>query len=164
MRVPYFSLFALFGLSLLWAPHFLAAQAPADVRGVITLAANLPNPTLTPGAVLTEDVAKICAPGFGRSARHTAHALKRAIYAEYHVTPQRSRYEIDHLIPLELGGADVRANLWPRSDDTPDARDKDRLADFLRREVCAGHVSLREAQRAIAHDWHQAYRKYLGGF
>lgn len=163
MRVPYFSLFALLGLSLLWAPHFFAAQAPAEVRTLVGFAASLPNPTLTPGAVLTEDVAKICAPGYARSVRHTAYALKRAIYAEYHVTPQAGHYEIDHLIPLELGGADVAANLWPESYDAPgDAHAKDRLENFLHREVCSGRVPLRVAQRAIAQDWRAAYRKYIG--
>jgi hypothetical protein len=163
MRVPYLSLFAILGLSLLWAPHFFAAQAPAEVRSLVGIAASLPNPTLTPGAVLTEDVATICARGYARSVRHTAYALKRAVYAEYHVTPQSGHYEIDHLIPLDLGGADVAANLWPESYQTPGAaRMKDRLENFLHREVCAGHVPLREAQRAIAQDWRVAYRTYLG--
>jgi hypothetical protein len=163
MRVPYFSLLALLGVYILVTAPFNDTRVPAFARGVVAVASNLPDPTLTPGAVLTTDAAKICTAGFARSVRHTAYALKRAIYAEYHVVPQSGRYEIDHLIPIALGGADVAANLWPHLHDTPSrAGDKDRLENFLHREVCAGRLPLHLAQTEIATDWRAAYRKYLG--
>jgi hypothetical protein len=164
MRVPYFSLLAVLGVYIVaTAPGINDAHAPAMVRTLVDAAANLPDPRLTPGAVLTSDVARICAPGYARSVRHAAYALKLAIYAEYHLTPHAGRYEIDHLIPLELGGADVAENLWPQSYDAPgNAGKKDRLENFLHREVCAGKLPLREAQAEIAGNWRAAYRKYLG--
>ncbi len=130
MRVPYFSLLALFGLYVLWGPGMPDAKMPelaksvigtastmSDVASVAAAASNLPDPHLTPGAVSTVDVAQICSPGFAKAVRHTSRALKLAVYAAYRIAPDSGRYEIDHLIPLELGGADVAANLWPESYD-----------------------------------------------
>ena len=38
---------------------------------------------------------------------------------------------------------------------------KDELEVVLPQLVCAGTLTLRQAQDAIATDWHQAYRKYV---
>ena len=37
---------------------------------------------------------------------------------------------------------------------------KDRLENFLHVEVCAGHIAVQDAQKAIASDWVAAYRGY----
>jgi hypothetical protein len=69
-------------------------------------------------------------------------------------------YELDHLVPLELGGAprDI-ANLWPQPwDGEANAHMKDAVETFLNREVCRGAVQLVDAQRAIATDWLGVYR------
>lgn len=163
MRVPYFSLLALLGLYVLaTAPSYTDARVPSHATS--SAAAILPDPALTPGAVRTMDVTRICAPGYARAARHTAAALKLAIYAAYKLTPHTGYYVIDHLIPLELGGDDVAANLWPEDEHAADgnAHDKDRLENFLHREVCAGRMPLRQAQAEIAGNWLAAYHKYLG--
>lgn len=123
-----------------------------------------PNPQLTPGAVLTTDLSRICVPGYTKTVRHTSGELKHFIYREYHIDPRGGHYEIDHLIPLEVGGADVAANLWPESYDTEpwNAQVKDRLENYLHAEVCAGSIPIEQAQREITADWITAYRKYLG--
>ncbi len=123
-----------------------------------------PDPTLTPGAVLTADVATICQPGYSKTVRHTSGRLKAAIYREYGIDKTSSHFEIDHLISLELGGADVAANLWPQSYDTErwNAHSKDRLENRLHELVCAGRLPIERAQREIASDWIAAYEKYLG--
>jgi hypothetical protein len=71
---------------------------------------------------------------------------------------------VDHLISLELVGADVAANLWPQSYDTQpwNAHLKDKLEDWLHALVCAGRLPLEQAQREIAVDWIAAYEKYVG--
>jgi hypothetical protein len=124
----------------------------------------LPDPRLTPGAVLTSDAAIVCQPGYAKTVRHTSGQLKHEIYAEYGIPPRAGHYEIDHLIPLGIGGADVAANLWPQSYDTApwNARVKDRLEDRLHAMVCVGAVPIQQAQREIAVYWIGAYRKYLG--
>jgi hypothetical protein len=124
----------------------------------------LPNPQLTPGAVLTTDLSKICQPGYTKTVRHTSGALKHEVYAEYGIKLDSGRYEIDHLIPLELGGADVRANLWPESYDTEpwNAAVKDKLENDLHVEVCARLIPIEQAQKGIAEDWIATYQKYIG--
>ena len=125
-----------------------------------------PDPSLTPGAVLTSDAAQVCHEGYSRSVRHTSGRLKHEIYVEYGIDRGRhfgaGHYEIDHLIPLSLGGADVRANLWPESYDTQpwNAEVKDRLELRLLRLVCSGQVPLRQAQAEIARNWIAAYARY----
>jgi len=124
----------------------------------------LPDLKLTPGAVLTTDAAKICQPGYSREVRHTPGALKHQVYVEYGIDKDTGHYEIDHLIPLGIGGADSRENLWPESRDTKpwNAVVKDRLENYLHGEVCSGHFTVADAQIAIQSNWIAAYRKYLG--
>ena len=124
----------------------------------------LPDPKLTPGSVLTTDKTIICQPGYSKSVRHTSGRLKHEVYQEYGINKKGGHYEIDHLIPLSIGGADVRENLWPESRDTQpwNASAKDRLENYLHNGVCAGRIQVEEAQKAIASDWIGAYQTYLG--
>ena len=70
-------------------------------------------------------------------------------------------YEIDHLIPLCLGGSDDPLNLWPQPRRSIEriwnAEAKDRL------EVCEGQVDIATAQEAFASDWIAAYQTYYEG-
>jgi hypothetical protein len=69
--------------------------------------------------------------------------------------------ELDHLVPLELGGADGLGNIWPQCG--PDDvslkqryfKQKDHVENYLAEEVKAGRIPLAEAQRGIARDWTQ---------
>jgi hypothetical protein len=73
-------------------------------------------------------------------------------------------YEIDHLIPLCLGGSDDFSNLWPQPRRTIEpkwnAEAKDRLERLLCDMVCNGQIEIGTAQEAIAKDWIAAYQKY----
>ena len=77
---------------------------------------------------------------------------------------QHPDYEIDHLIPLCLGGSDDFSNLWPQPRRTIEpkwnAEAKDRLEHMLCQMVCNGQLDIATAQEAIATDWIAAYRKY----
>lgn len=73
-----------------------------------------------------------------------------------------SAYELDHLIPISLGGAPLDArNLWlqPRQGQA-NAGDKNVLVYVLWRLVCTGQVPLKVAQHDIRHDWTRAYQVY----
>jgi hypothetical protein len=122
-----------------------------------------PDPHLTPGAVLTTDPATVCVPGYAKTVRHTSGKLKAQVYRAYRIDKKAGHFEVDHLISLELGGADVAANLWPESYDTApwNAHIKDRLEDRLHALVCAGKMTIEEAPRAIAEDWIAAYQRYV---
>jgi hypothetical protein len=125
----------------------------------------VPDPTLTPGAVRTTDVALICSAGT-RELRHWSRERDDFILREYGLPAgPHPQYEIDHLVPLGLGGADDDKNLWPepRRSIEPqwNAEAKDRLEWRLRDLVCGGQLDVREAQKAIAEDWTEAYRKFI---
>jgi len=124
--------------------------------------ADLPDDRLTPGAIdKTVTRAEVCTAGFSHTRRHTSDALKAAVYAEYGIREHRpGDYEIDHRVPLELGGADVKANLWPESYRSEwSAHLKDQLENAMRRDVCAGRVPLAAAQLVFLGDWIAVYRE-----
>src|SRR4051794_8031273 len=75
---------------------------------------SVPNPRLTPGDVLTTDLETIKEPNYSRSVRNVSHAEKRAVALRYGIRPsQLDGCEVDHLIPLSLGGSNTIENLWP---------------------------------------------------
>jgi hypothetical protein len=124
--------------------------------------ATVPDPTLTSGAVRTTDVVEICSTPTS-TLRHWNRDRTDRIMAEYgRPTGPRPNYEIDHLIPLCLGGADADANLWPepRRSIEPEfnAERKDALERRLCQMVCAGELDAAEAQAEIRDDWTASYR------
>ena len=71
-------------------------------------------------------------------------------------------YELDHLIPIAIGGAPLNVrDLWlqPRRGQA-NAADKNVLAYVLWRLVCEHRVPLQTAQRDISRDWTSAYQLY----
>lgn len=87
--------------------------------------------------------------------------IKREQMAAYGLQGQPlSGEELDHLVPLELGGAPLDiANLWPEPwTGEPNAHEKDAVENFLNREVCRGTMQLADAQHAIATNWLAVYR------
>jgi hypothetical protein len=147
-------------LTLLFALAVSASAAAAD--------SILPNSALTPGATFDVTVAQICARGYARSVRKVPRSARRAVFARYGLSYAPQRYELDHLVPLELGGSNAVENLWPepyaiaKAGVEMGARVKDRLEDELHRRVCARSMSLRTAQAAIRGFWTNAYRATLG--
>ncbi|CAB4243682.1 conserved exported protein of unknown function [Methylacidimicrobium sp. AP8] len=125
----------------------------------------LPDPQLTPGDTFPVSRSDVCTPGYAKKVRDVPWEEKREVLRRYGIPlADRRDYEIDHLIPLSLGGSNSIRNLWPQSRKTQpwNARKKDFLEDRLHKLVCSGKVDLAEAQKAIATDWIEAYRKYIG--
>ncbi|MDE3096656.1 MAG: HNH endonuclease [Chloroflexota bacterium] len=125
----------------------------------------MPNPTLTPGDVIAGVTpAQVCTPGYARSVRFVPASEKIRVYAEYGVSAHAyGAYEVDHLVPLELGGSNDIKNLWPQpAVPVPGFHEKDDLELRLHDLVCRGRLDLHAAQRAIAGDWLAAYRRYIG--
>jgi hypothetical protein len=122
--------------------------------------ASLPDHALTPGVTRPLTVQALCTTKWGLDRRAVTVKMKRDVARSYDVPwEKRGNYEFDHLIPRELGGADDVRNLWPQP--WPQAREKDRLENALRKAVCARRVALSVAQRAIADDWVAAYHTYV---
>jgi hypothetical protein len=87
-------------------------------------------------------------------------SLKRTVYAEYGITTHASgQYEVDHLVSLELGGSNSIANLWPElASPGPGFHEKDKVENYLHRQVCSGAMTLASAQRHIAANWVVTYK------
>src|SRR5258708_33082463 len=86
--------------------------------------------------------------------------MKLDVYAECAITMHGpGDYEVDQLIPLELGGSNSIKNLWPESHRTApwNAQVKDRLEGKLHELVLRGQLDLKTAQQAIAVNWIEAY-------
>jgi hypothetical protein len=130
----------------------------------------LPDPRCTPGSidpgVTQADIrSTICKKGWTNTVRppesQTEQFKYDVAYPAYR-TPRSERTELDHLVPLELGGSNDATNLWPEYPPTPNPKDK--VEDALNAAVCEGRVSLTAAQDAIAADWLTAEKKLgLGG-
>lgn len=123
----------------------------------------LPDRTCTPGAIdpaVTQATIQrtICARGYTatvRPAESDTGRYKHESLAEYGMT-YRPTIEYDHLVPLELGGANSVSNLWPEPNTARAAgvnNPKDTVETALRDAVCGGRISLSAAQRAIATNW-----------
>jgi len=128
-----------------------------------TQAATLPEPTLTPGAVVRIDREQLCTANYPKN-RTVPVSLQRRVFEEYGIfRAQPNAYEIDYLITPALGGADDIRNLWPQSYSSTvwNARVKDALEDRMKDLVCNGDLDLAAAQSEIASDWIAAYKKYF---
>jgi hypothetical protein len=121
----------------------------------------LPDPQKTPGHATYHSAATVCAIKSTKDERNVPDSVKQEVYADYgeakcagHCSgPQGC--EIDHLISLELGGANTIDNLWPQPYDSEwNAHDKDRLEGKLHQMICkAKTITLKDAQKEIATDW-----------
>ena len=151
---------------------------PEPTTGHVTIAASgaiLPNHERTPGAtnpaVSQATIhSTICVAGWTSTIRPSSTfttALKRQQLASgyaYHGDTLIGDYEEDHLISLELGGSAASPlNLWPEPYVAAiGARTKDKVENRLHAMVCSGTLSLARAQQAIALNWWNAYRAYVG--
>lgn len=93
--------------------------------------------------------------GWASRHRHVTSAQRHRIFVRYRI-PYRlhSRYELDHLIALELGGSNADRNLWP---ERGFPNEKDKVENRLHRAVCNGSITLRAAQRRLAGGWTRRY-------
>jgi hypothetical protein len=128
---------------------------------------NLPDKNLTGGSVRTGNRDAAC--GHAKESRGRMNVVRRdEILRRYGLPPGiHPDYQIDHLIPLCLGGSDDPSNLWPQPrrsiEDTWNAEAKDRLERLMCRMVCDGQIDIAVAQEAFATDWIAAYHAYYEG-
>src|SRR4051812_27830991 len=140
--------------------------APVRKRTGCEVHGPLPDAGCTPGARYSRvGKAQVCRPGYASSVRHVTESTKDAVYAAYGMSRHFNGAdgEVDHLVSLELGGSNIRANLFPEAAmPRPGSHEKDRLENRLHAEVCSGAITLRRAQRLVASDWIAAYHARFG--
>lgn len=128
-----------------------------------------PDPKCTPGAIdpkVTQSNIKstICTSGYTKTVRPSTSVtdkIKVERMKAYGYTGSLSNYELDHLIPLELGGnpSSVK-NLWPEPwYGNNSAKEKDKFENYLHTQVCSGKMSLGTAQFEITSDWIKYWSK-----
>ena len=131
----------------------------------MTLGGLRPNHAFTPGETFPGVTAQqVCVTGYARSVRNVLAAQYVEVYASYGIPyPEPAgSYELDHLVPLELGGDNTNRNLWPEPAlPVPGFHQKDQLENYLHDAVCGGRLTLADAQAGIASDWIALYRQYL---
>ena len=133
-------------------------------------APHLPDPSKTPGRAAKRTARAVCGMPNTKDERHVTQATKKAVYDAYEVArcggycSGSEGCEVDHLISLELGGANTPDNLWPQPyQGLWNAHDKDRLENRLKAMVCKEKsIALAQAQAEVATDWISAYKKYIG--
>lgn len=122
-----------------------------------------PDPACTPGAVFaaaSTPLEKICVQGYTKTVRNVPQKLRKSVFAEYGISlpVPRGAYEVDHFIPLAIGGSNDIANLFPQpAKPPPGFHEKDIVENYLHQEVCAGRVALSVAQRQISENWLDIY-------
>jgi hypothetical protein len=115
----------------------------------------LPNPKLTPGRVAQSEKERL----------GVTVEMEQKVFARYRLPwSSRPAYKIDHLIPLELGGADTIDNLWPqRLRARPYGPDrKELLTEVLLQRIARKQMTLEQAQEQISRDWIDAFIDHLG--
>jgi hypothetical protein len=131
----------------------------------------LPDPDCTPGAVNPTVNANVLRnPSFRTNCVRdgaTTAAEKRSVYAAYGITPPKKNSgksqtcEIDHLVSIELGGADTLDNLWPQCAPRGVAlkrrwfKVKDLVENSLAKQIKTESEEPEGLQRGIAEDWSQ---------
>ena len=137
-----FGVFALPAVGLVAAPAGAQDEGRARVHGAVD------------GRVTQETIQRtICQRGYTASVlppRVFTDAAKRRLMNGH--GGSRSDYELDHLIPIGLGGHPTSSsNLWLQPWPAAAMKDRDELR--LHRDVCAGRMTLDEAQREMLAVW-----------
>jgi len=135
---------------------FLSATAVShadDIEAVLGLPVD---PSVTQGNIQST----ICAKGRTKTMRPMWPVIVRIKREKQRVAADplevdHSRFELNHPIPLALGGAaadprNLALKPWV------EAREKEAIEACLSVAVCIGRISLREAQQAIWRDWRAA--------
>jgi predicted aspartyl protease len=124
-----------------------------------------PDNRLTPGAVdPTATAAAACVPGYARAHRPPlSHEQGMAICVEYGIAPVSGQFELDHRVPVELGGLTVVANLWPEPYfGNWNAHQKDFLENRAHALVCSCAITLHDGQAIFLGDSIAGYERLIG--
>jgi hypothetical protein len=123
-----------------------------------------PDRRCSPGAIYSGlSVSVLCSTGFHTSSiRNVSETERHQVEIEYGLAPRAygSALEIDHIVPLEAGGSNDIANLYPER--APGFHAKDTLENKVHELVCSGELRLADAQRSIAADWRRLYERVFG--
>ena len=112
------------------------------------------------GMIASTNPAEVCSLDYAHRHRsHLTQETRRAEFAKAGVDwADRANYELDHIVPLCLGGADTPENRTPQP--LAEALAKDAVEKFACKAVCNEHtMSLEKAQSIFLDDQWRAWRE-----
>lgn len=116
----------------------------------------MPDPHIVPGSVFAQvKLADIQESGYSKRVRDVPESLKKTICERDGVKwEDHDKYEVDHLIPLALGGSNSTSNLWCQPKfGQHNALQKDAVERRVLKMVRDEEMDLREAQTKFGKDW-----------
>jgi hypothetical protein len=134
------------------APH--SASAPRPASGAQPYDPHQLDPRVTQATVSST----IAVRGYTSKVRPPASvtsAIKRRLMREHHYDAPLSAYELDHFIPLEVGGSSNLANLW--LEPIAEAKRKDQDENYAHEMVVSGAWTLARGQQYIRDHWRIYY-------
>lgn len=148
------------------SPRTILIPAPDAPVEAPTAAAPLRQPVFAPGAINAEVTQQnlastICSRGWTATIRPPVSYTNRLKLAQmplygYPAETDPRTIREDHREPLEIGGAPRDpANLWPEP--RREAQAKDRLETAVKRDVCAGRLTLQQGQAIFFGDFWREY-------
>lgn len=160
---------ALFPLGRIVAPHDTGGQtssvaraaAPASSTAIAPAGANesaIDTSQLDPRVTQATVAYTIGVSGWSKRVRPSVDVtrpIKLRLMCEHGYTAPTSAYELDHFIPLEVGGSSDLSNLW--LEPIAEARAKDRDENFVHRKVVTGEWTLAQGQQYIRDHWRIYY-------
>ncbi len=144
-------------------PDLAGAALPDFVMPLISGGVSLPKTALTPGAVTTTDATTVCNLAQHASPPSVPSTVKLAIDISYgYITSiEQNKYGFDFLVPYDLGGAPVQANIWPAAIRGTGFYQKLQTDARLREMVCRRTLTLAQAQHALEANWYAAWLRYV---
>jgi len=114
-----------------------------------------PDNACTPGAYRVLSRSAVCTP---KDRPGLSAADRREVLSGYGVPGWSGKSgELDHRVPVFLGGLTVEDNIWPERGSIPNR--KDALEVLVRRRVCVDRtMRVRTAVRLFLADWRHAYQ------
>src|SRR5262249_32925896 len=80
-------------------PAIVSAQRPSEFK--------------TPRATTKDKVAQLCTADYATSAKPISNWQRNEALTRYGIRPESFTGELDHLVPVSLGGSNDPDNLWP---------------------------------------------------
>jgi hypothetical protein len=140
----------------------LGCLSAATLAAPARVSAQLPDSRKSPGDTATSKREQVCASDFAASIKPVPGWASNRALAGYGIRPETFSSELDHVVPLVLGGSNSPDNLYPfHPNGAFTLVAKQTLAAKLRDLVCAGNMSLKEAQNAFRKDWTKEYQRLM---
>ena len=150
--------------SLAWVVTADNKVGPNGYVGLLPTVPGAINPDVTQATIATT----ICQRGWTATIRPPVSYTgkwKSWLFKSQHLAGSPSDYELDHKVPLEVGGAPSdHNNLWmqPYAGIYGAKKSKDPLENTIKSMVCAHKITLEEGRKVFLVDWIAGYHTYIG--